>query len=127
MHSHIRMKDGDKKNWSAYLQHQANVVLQDQAKLNEEMETLYAQEEDTSSYEFVQLDNGNRYEHETDTEDIPDDPYYDPIDLHKKGQRRHGDAFFDRTQYLNQIKAEKLEKDSMEVQDYMNAQTVEDK
>ena len=61
--------------WGAYLQHQANVVMEDQKKTNEAMERTYAQEEDEGSYEFVQLHN-----HDDDTQDIAYDQ--DPVALH---------------------------------------------
>jgi len=61
--------------WGAYLQHQANVVMEDQKKKSEDMERTYAQEEDEGSYEFVQLQN-----HDDDTQDIAYDQ--DPISLH---------------------------------------------
>jgi len=31
----------DKKDWGAYLQHQANLALEEQNKINEDMEVLY--------------------------------------------------------------------------------------
>lgn len=37
--SHIRFKDEEiKPEWGAYMQHQANLVLEDQKKINDQME-----------------------------------------------------------------------------------------
>lgn len=94
--SSIKIHDDEHKEWGAYLQHQANVVIEDQKKINDEMEKVYAQEADEGSYEYVQLKSTNKYDHENDTQDIPDDPYYDPVDLHKKGDRRNGAPFWDK-------------------------------
>ena len=46
-------KVDEKKQWGDYLQHQANQALEEQSKINEDMELLYKQEEDANSYEFV--------------------------------------------------------------------------
>ena len=86
------------------------------------MEKVYAQEEDAGSYEYVQLKSQSKFDHDNDTQDIPDDPYYDPIDLHKKGQRRNGDPFWDKEQYLVQKKNEKVQADYDEVQVLMKEQ-----
>lgn len=97
--SNIRTKD-DKATWSSYLQHAGNVVRDDQKKINDEMEQVYAQEEMEGSYEFVQL-NSN-FDHNNDTEDIPDDPYYDPMNVMIKGKRRNGEPFWDKDAFLAQ-------------------------
>jgi len=96
------------------------------------MEKVYAQEEDEGSYEYVQLSNANEesseYEHEHDTEDIPDDPYYDPVNLTKKrGKRRMGEPLFDKAQYLAQQRDLQRQDDANEVQDLMTSQTQEDR
>ena len=49
----VQIRDGTPKEWGAYLQHQANLVISDQKKVNDEMERIYAQEEDEGSYEYV--------------------------------------------------------------------------
>jgi len=98
--------------WGAYLQHQANVVIEDQKKKNDEMERVYAQEEDESSFEFLQLKS--RFNHDDDTQDI--DEGQDPIQLHQKGVRNTGENIID----MHQIKAERIEEkkenDETEVQ-----------
>ena len=57
------------------------------------MEETYAQEDDDSSYVFVQLNKQegrapSQYNHENDVNDIPeDDPSFDPIELKKETKR----------------------------------------
>lgn len=123
----IRMKDGDYKDWSDYVQHQSNVVLEDQKKINDNMEQIYAQEEDQGSYEFVQLKSKMHFDHDNDTQDIPDDPYYDPVDLHKKGDRRNGTPFWDKQSYLVQKEDEKKQADLDEVNKLMTDQEKTDR
>jgi len=42
----------------------------------------------------------NQYDHENDTQDIPDSPPYDPIELLKHNRRR-GDPFFPEEEKLS--------------------------
>ena len=118
--SRMRVQDSDKASWSAYLQHQANVVLKDQKKINDEMEQVYAQEEDEGSYEFLQL--RSRFNHDDDTQDIAEDQ--NPIELRKNG--KIGGYVPDRQQVLAQMMEEKKENDAAEVQQYIQQQTQED-
>jgi len=66
-------------------------------------------------------------DHDRDSDDIPDDPYYDPVDLHKKGDRRHDEPFFDKQQFLAEKVDEKKLADAEEVQVLINEQEKEDK
>merc|ERR1719453_769998 len=92
-----RMNTGDdSKLWGQYLQHQSNTVIEDEHKKNEEMERIYAQEEDEGSYEYVQLHS--HFNHDEDTQDIADDQ--DPIELRKKGARNNGDNIIDNHQLI---------------------------
>jgi len=102
----------DTKLWGEYLQHQSNTVIEDQHKKNEEMERVYAQEEDEGSYEYVQLHS--HFNHDDDTQDIADDQ--DPIELRKKGVRNTGDNIIDNHQLLAEKIEEKKENDVTEVQ-----------
>lgn len=121
--ANIRTHDDEKQMWGAYLQHQANAVLDDQHKKNAEMEKIYAQEEDEGSYEFVQLHS--RFNHDDDTQDIAYDQ--DPIELRKKGERNHGDNIVDHGQIMAEKIEEKKENDAAEVQQYIQEQKEEDK
>merc|ERR1711998_56802 len=100
--------EGDSKMWSTYPQHQANTVIEDQHKKNEEMERIYAQEEDEGSYEYLQLHSN--FNHDDDTQDIADDQ--DPIELRKKGARNNGDNIIDNHQLLAEKVEEKKENDA---------------
>lgn len=91
------------------------------------MERVYAQEADEGSYEYVQLKSTSAYDHENDTQDIPEDPYYDPVDLHKKGDRRNGAPFWDKQSYLVQKEDEKKQADLDEVTMLMKDQERSDK
>ena len=65
-------------------------------------------------------------DHDRDTEDLPDDPYFDPVSLNTKGQRRHGEPFFDPASYLAKKADNKVEADSEEVQVLIKEQAEED-
>lgn len=120
--SQITIGDNEqnKAQWGAYLQHQANIVLTDQKKINDEMEKVYAQEEDEGSYEFVQL--RSHFNHDDDTQDIAEDQ--DPIELRKNG--KSGEYVPDRQQLLADKMEEKKENDAAEVQEYIQQQSEED-
>ena len=85
-------------------------MLTDQKKINDEMEKVYAQEEDEGSYEFVQL--RSHFNHDDDTQDIAEDQ--DPIELRKNGKT--GEFVPDRQQLLADKMEEKKENDAAEVQ-----------
>ena len=118
--SHVTVGDNDHAAWGAYLQHQANVVLSDQKKINDEMEQVYAQEEDEGSYEFLQLKS--KFNHDEDTDDVAESQ--DPIELRKSSKQ--GGYIPDRQQLLAQKMEEQRENDAAEVQDYIQQQTDED-
>lgn len=59
----------------------------------------------------------NQYEHENDTQDIPDDPPYDPIELLKHNRRR-GEPLFPELEKLTQRETKTID-DFAEVKSYM--------
>ena len=66
----------------------------------------------------------NQYEHENDSQDIPDDPPYDPIELLKHNRRR-GEPLFPELEKLTQRETKTID-DFAEVKSYMQEQAVED-
>lgn len=111
IHDHVKTGD-DRQLWGAYLQHQANEVIDEQKNKNAEMERIYAQEEDEGSYEYLQLHSN--FNHDDDTQDIADDQ--DPIELRKKGTRNTGDNIIDNHELIAAKIDEKKENDVTEVQ-----------
>jgi len=119
----IRESDPNSKEWGAYFNHKSNQVLTDIQQKNEEMERVYAQEEDEGSYEYVQIHS--QFNHDDDTQDIADDQ--DPLQLAKRGGRNHPAVPTDTIQSLAEKAEEKKENDATEVQQYIQEQKEEDK
>jgi hypothetical protein len=61
-----------------------------------------------------------RYDHENDTEDIPTNPWYDPIELKK---RKRGEPFVSNDELAQQAEDSRMEKQSNEIQAIMTEQT----
>jgi len=66
----------------------------------------------------------HQYNHEWDTEDIPENPAYDPIELVKHNRRR-GEPLFPELEKPSYVQT-KTNDDYAEVKGLMNEQAVED-
>jgi hypothetical protein len=104
----------EQKEWEDYFQAAGRAAKEEQDAIN--MDNVYQQEEDEMSYEFVQ------YDHENDTEDIPEGQ--DPIQFSQRNGRL---TRFKTEEQLAQEKEDmRLQEQADEVQAIMDEQASED-
>lgn len=93
--------------WEGYFKKKSEEALEGIHHDDDEWDKTYAQEEYDKTFEFVQLGDKLSYDHENDTEDIPTNPWYDPIELKK---RKRGEPFVSNDELAQQAEDSRMEK-----------------